>query len=300
MNTDDLISVIIPAYNHEKYVQESINSIIGQTYQNLEIIIVDDGSTDATWDKINELKEECEKRFARVVLKKQKNSGTVKTLDETLYMANGKYIYYIASDDIAHPEAIEILRKNIGDAGLIFPDIAWIDSVGKRFYLDENCEKTYDKEKAFYATLHEYGVNRFWPDVDGESFDFYANLLKGNYINIGFLLLRQAAIDVGGWNKDIILEDYFMHLQIAKKYKMKRVNDVLFYYRKHAVNASSNADLMQEGIRLSFMNEKMYCYENGYRKLWNKIYLDRYSEHMNAYDKLKFRFWSFIDNITCR
>ena len=60
-----LVSVIIPAYNHEKYVQETISSIIKQTYQNLELIVIDDGSTDNTWQEINNLKGICEKRFIK-------------------------------------------------------------------------------------------------------------------------------------------------------------------------------------------------------------------------------------------
>lgn len=68
-----LVSVLIPAYNHEKYVQGAIKSIINQTYQNIELIIVDDGSKGSTWQKIQELKEECEKRFVRVHFETKQN-----------------------------------------------------------------------------------------------------------------------------------------------------------------------------------------------------------------------------------
>jgi alpha-1,3-rhamnosyltransferase len=296
----DLISVIIPAYNHEKYVQEAIKSIINQTYQNLELIIIDDGSEDATWNKINELKEKCEKRFKRVIFKTQKNLGTIKVLDETLYMANGKYIYYIASDDVAHSKAIETLHENIGDAGLLFPDMAWIDNEGKRFYLDESHQKTFDIEKATYKTVHEYGVNRFWPNVDNDNFDFYINLLSGNYVNIGFLILRQVAIDAGGWSKDVILEDYYMHLQVAKRSKIKRYKEVLFYYRRHNTNCSDDSNYITEGIKRVFMNEKEYCYKNGYGKIWNKIYKTRYYDSDSVYGRLKFVILSFYNKLCCR
>ncbi|MDR2781996.1 MAG: glycosyltransferase family 2 protein [Holosporaceae bacterium] len=294
---DDLVSVIIPAYNHEMYVQSAIKSIINQTYQNLELIIVDDGSRDATWEKIDELKDECEKRFKRILFRKQKNSGTANVLDETLYIASGKYIYYIASDDVAHPRAIEILHKNIGNAGLIFPDIAWIDSDGKRFYLDEKYQKTFDVEKATYKTLHEYGLNEFWPDVDNDDFDFYCNLLDGNRINVGFLLLRQAAINAGGWNSDVIIEDYYMHLQVSKKYKIKRHREVLFYYRRHETNISKNLPYILEVAKRIFMNEKAYCCGNGYGKIWNKIYKERYYDSDSIHNKLKFIFFYVTNSI---
>lgn len=284
---EDLISVIIPAYNHEKYVQESIYSIIDQRYKNIELIVIDDGSTDNTWEKINELKKQCEKRFVRVVFRKQKNHGIVKTFDKTLYEANGKYIYYIASDDISHPNAIETLHKNIGDAGLIFPDISWIDSDGKAFFLDENHEKTYDPEKAKYKTAHQSYTNIKWPNLDKNDFDAYAELLSENFVNIGFLLLKQAAIEVGGWKKDVIIEDYYLYLQIVKYYNIKRISDVLFFYRRHNTNCSNNSSLMQKGIRRIFKNERKYCYKNGYRELWNKIFFERYYMDSSPLEKIK-------------
>ena len=62
-----LISILIPAYNHEKYIQETIQSIIQQSYQNLELIIINDGSNDTTWEKINAMRELCENRFVRTI-----------------------------------------------------------------------------------------------------------------------------------------------------------------------------------------------------------------------------------------
>ena len=60
----ELVSVLIPAFNHEKYIQEAIISVINQSYENIELIVIDDGSADSTWNKIQELKLECEKRPA--------------------------------------------------------------------------------------------------------------------------------------------------------------------------------------------------------------------------------------------
>ena len=128
---NSLVSVLIPAYNHEKYVQEAIKSIINQTYQNIELIIIDDGSKDNSWQKIQEMKVECEKRFVRVVFKTKINEGTTHTLNQLLNEAQGEYVYIIASDDIAKSGAIEkevdFLNNNL-DYALVVGNDEFIDS----------------------------------------------------------------------------------------------------------------------------------------------------------------------------
>ena len=74
-DNNPLVSVLIPAYNHEKYVQDAIKSIMEQTYQNIELIVIDDGSKDSTWQKIQDMKSECEKRFTRVHFETKQNEG---------------------------------------------------------------------------------------------------------------------------------------------------------------------------------------------------------------------------------
>lgn len=114
----DLVSVTISAYNHERYIEECIRSIIAQTYENIELLVIDDGSTDRTFEILQSLKPECEKRFVRVVFETQKNQGTKITGNKLIDMARGKYIFTIASDDVAKPHAIEtlctFLMKNTG------------------------------------------------------------------------------------------------------------------------------------------------------------------------------------------
>ncbi len=101
---DKLVSVIIPVYNVEKYIREAIQSIQNQTYKNLEIIIIDDGSTDNTYNIL----EELAKNDNRVKLyRNEKNLKIVKTLNRALSLANGEYIARMDGDDISAIDRIE-------------------------------------------------------------------------------------------------------------------------------------------------------------------------------------------------
>ena len=104
----DLISVIIPIYNIEKYVERCIKSIINQTYSNLEIILVDDGSSDSS-------PEICDK-FAnidsRIIVIHKKNGGLSDARNNGLKIAKGNYISFIDGDDYIKPFMYEVLIKN--------------------------------------------------------------------------------------------------------------------------------------------------------------------------------------------
>lgn len=107
METKPLISVIIPVYNTEKYVVESITSVLNQTYGNIEIIVVDDGSPDRSAEIIeNEFKDS-------VVLLRKKNGGVSTARNAALDIAQGEYVTFLDSDDTLQPDAVENLYKKM-------------------------------------------------------------------------------------------------------------------------------------------------------------------------------------------
>ena len=99
---NDLVSIIMPSYNTEEYISDSIQSVIDQTYRNWELIIVDDCSTDRTEEKILQFRDERIKYF-----KNEKNSGAAISRNRALREAKGKWIAFLDSDDLWVPEKLE-------------------------------------------------------------------------------------------------------------------------------------------------------------------------------------------------
>lgn len=106
---NDLITIIVPIYNVEKYLQRCIDSLINQTYYNIEILLINDGSKDNSLSicKKNSLKD------IRIKLISQENHGLAYTRNIGIQYAAGKYIMFVDSDDYIHPQMVEILHRNL-------------------------------------------------------------------------------------------------------------------------------------------------------------------------------------------
>lgn len=105
----DKISIIIPAYNVEKYIEKCLNSVIDQTYKNLEIILVDDGSTDNTGN----ICDEFEKKDERIKVIHKPNGGLSAARNSGIEIATGKYICFIDSDDFVTNDYCEVLYNTL-------------------------------------------------------------------------------------------------------------------------------------------------------------------------------------------
>ena len=108
MKKEKLVSILIPCYNHEDYVADCLESILAQTYQNIEILICDDSSTDKSYSIIKEYESKLNERFHRVVIfRNESNQGIVKNLNHLIINSKGYYLKNFASDDILDPSAVE-------------------------------------------------------------------------------------------------------------------------------------------------------------------------------------------------
>ena len=110
MLTEEKISIIIPVYNNEKYIEECINSVINQTYQNWELILIDDGSNDSSLSLCEKYKNDI-----RVKIIQQKNSGVSVARNNGIKEATGKYITFIDSDDFVENDYCSLLISFMRD-----------------------------------------------------------------------------------------------------------------------------------------------------------------------------------------
>lgn len=124
----ELISIIIPVYNVEEYIDCCLRSVVGQTYKNLEIIIVDDGSTDSSYEKCNKWSDED----FRVRVIHQSNGGLSDARNRGLAAMTGEYFYFVDSDDWIEPETIEVLYGSIkkNNADIISGSVKVVDQNG--------------------------------------------------------------------------------------------------------------------------------------------------------------------------
>lgn len=271
---NDLVTVVIPAYNHQDYVQETIYSIINQTHENIELVIFNDGSTDNTDTKIKELLSECKKRFVRLEYICKENEGLAATWNRAIDWADSDYLYTIASDDVAMPQAVEILYKFLSKHekyALAVGDNQIINDKSERCYWDKHRNNT-TIDHAIFHTFGEFlkkgraGQRRYKP----WNYGTYKTFLTENYITNGKMFRIQSLIKVGKFIPGMKLEDWYINLQLAKYYKMKYIDKILLSYRWHNNNTIRNPAYLTGGY--SKVMEKVMEYEKENYRIWFEKY----------------------------
>ena len=292
MKDDALISVLIPAYNHENYIQDTIDSVIRQTYNNIELIILDDGSSDNTLAKIKEYESKCQKRFKRFLYSTQKNQGTVKTLNSLLSKAKGEYIAMIASDDMYYDEALELeleeLKKD-PNVSLVTGRSLYINSQGKVCYLNSKQQLTVSISCAKWKDCNDYVSSTRSVDYLSNNFGSYDSLALYNYISNGYLIKRSFLDKVLPFKEQAPMEDYWLMLQLSKISKFKFIDKPLFYYRQHDTNTIKNKPKMKKMVDMTLSYERtLYLKED--TKDMNEAYLEYKNKYIHnavvEYDRL--------------
>ena len=221
-----LVTVIIASYNHGPYIEQSIQSVLDQTYPNIEMQVIDDGSPDDRGERIHRLQAVHGFDF-RV----QQNQGLPNPLNGAIARAKGSLIVPFGSDDIMMPDRIAVQVAYMDgkpEVGICAGNIELIDADGNLF-----------PEK------------RQRRDVPFRRLDFDDMFLERKpYPPAPTLMIRREALDkVGGFDPSIRLEDLYIELKITHAgYFIDGLNVVMARYRKHATNSYKNHRFMIDSI----------------------------------------------------
>jgi glycosyltransferase involved in cell wall biosynthesis/predicted O-methyltransferase YrrM len=258
-----LVSVIVPAYEHERFVEEALRSVIGQTYEPLEIIVLDDGSSDGTFSRIEALVPDLRRRFVRAHVARKDHEGSACNISRCLELANSDLVYMLDSDDVAHPEAIERLVPllEMPDVALAAGDNRYLDGDG-RPYAPARCGLRHETLVAFHtADRPEF--------VAARDFGSYKSLIRGNYVPNGWLLRRSAVRAVGGYPSGFVLDDWPLLLKLAKQFRIVYAGAILADYRVHAGNMSQlHAERLILDTVCILLTEHEWCRAHGLEDAW--------------------------------
>lgn len=260
-NNQPLVSVVIPCYNHEKFVQDSIQSVIDQTYQNIELIIIDDGSKDDSVRVIEQMISACEERFVRFTFRSRPNKGLSATLNESLEWCQGEYYSAIASDDMMFNDKtakqVEILSKNDSFVA-VFGAVELIDNDSNKIGQIRQPDKVFEFNDLIYT-------DRFLPAPTQ-------------------MIRLRSLIEVGGFVDGMIIEDWYIYLKLLEKgNKIFYMDELYSYYRSHDTNTFSNPYKMALG-RLQVLNE--FQDHTLFKKSYIKVCIDNVLEAFRSDFKL--------------
>ncbi len=196
-----MVSIVLPVYNGEKYIEEAIKSIQRQTYKRWELIIVNDCSTDLT----KKIVEEYARRDKRVsIINNMVNLKLPNSLNKGFSYANGDFWTWTSDDNVFQENALEKMVQRLEcypECGMVYSDM---------IYIDENNQ------------------------VVGEASKDINELYVNNCIGACFLYRKEIAKEIGMYDPDMFLvEDYDYWIRVSKKFKIYHLKEKLYFYRKH-------------------------------------------------------------------
>jgi len=247
--TSELVSIVIPVYNSEKYLEDCLNSVLDQTYENIEIIAVDDGSTDSSYDILKKYSD-------RILVLSQKNSGLASALNLGISKMNGTWLKWFSPDDIMFSNTIEDLitaTKNISDKIIIYSNWQLIN---------ENGDVLHNFSELNYNELSK--------------FDFNIRLLSGQQINVNTSLIPFSLIKNKCSFRDLeepvaIDYDFFLRAALLFDTKFYLIEKPLIRYRIHS-NQLSHSNITKT---LSSLNKlKQEILENLDEEKKSKLFIE--------------------------
>lgn len=240
-----LVTIGVASYNNASYIEETLNSIHTQTYKNIELIIIDDCSTDNSVEIIR--KWMAKNEIDSILIARPQNKGIIAFANDILAMAKGKYYQLIGSDDRLMEKKIEIqvniLENTSKNVAMVYSNVYRINEYGELYDVDYLRNQGYDP-------LHM---------PEGNVFN---ELLKFCFIPAVSVLLKTDHVkQIGGYNKKYLFEDYDLWLRLSLKYKIIYSQYISAEYRIHTGSIMGNP-LM----RINLLENRIECLYSYFNK----------------------------------
>ena len=261
---NELISVIVPVYNVEKYLKKAVQSIQNQSYKHLEIMLINDGSTDSSGDICDELAASD----SRIVVIHKKNGGVSTARNEAQKLAKGNYVIYVDSDDYIHEEMIQSLYEQL------IAENADVSSCSvMNVYQNSQTPQCSDENLYFVYNQEE----------------FLREYLIGQRVQgtLGNKLIRKEITDQLEFPVGKIYEDAYYHLQLVQVAKKYVVHTKPYYYYYHR----------NQSLTTNPYHERDLVYLDVYQKFYDLVNL-QYPEIINeAFFRLSYAYFYIFDKM---
>jgi glycosyltransferase involved in cell wall biosynthesis len=224
------VSVLALSYNHERFVDESLDAIAAQTYGDFELIIVDDCSTDDTAQRVQGWLERT--TFPATFVRNENNLGVSESRNLGLSLARGEYVCTAATDDAYEPSRLEhqvacFSREGPGVAA-VYGEVVTVDEQGSVLPDDD----------------------QRWLSTGSPSGEVFEELLRENFIPSPATMMRRSCIEeVGGWDESVILDDWDLLLRLADRHRIVHCPGVAARYRMTTTGLSRDPDRAVERSR---------------------------------------------------
>jgi glycosyltransferase involved in cell wall biosynthesis len=242
----ELVSVVIPLYNHEHYIEECLDSVLAQDMPNIELLLLDDGSSDKGFDVACRWKESHGHRFARIEFDRQANAGITHTFDRLIRKSTGRFILILASDDVLLPGSIAQRLDLFSDACVmaVFGDAIPIDDEGNVL------------GKSAIGELGEPCSREALSDPRTLPWEL---IFRWNVYGSVLLCCREALVNPDGssvLNLSIYSEDMQLYYRLASQGSLRYLDRPVAKYRLHSSNTSGVSENVSKLRRNVYQSRK--------------------------------------------
>lgn len=277
---ESLVSIIVPVYNVEKYLKKCINSILRQTYQNIEVILVDDGSV----DRSGEICDEYSVIDGRIKVVHKKNGGLSDARNTGLEIAMGEYISFIDSDDYVSEDIIELLHRQLccDNSDMALCNMLYVDEMG------HNISKL-NKEMPIKNTV--LSQKEFWEYLYGEKYWYYI-------VSCSKLYKRELFKNIYFPKGKIHEDEFLIHRIIDRCSNISCIEKPMYFYvqRENSIMNSSFTIKKLDGAEALFdrtffaLERELYSLAKASYNLAIGILLQGYGlKNINDVEKLRLK-----------